>query len=220
VARGKTREALAEMRNDGSIGRLYRGVILYLDPNAATRDEMLEMRDKLIAPSERQRDSTLRTMSYYVAGLLDISLGDTAAAKREAAQLGNGHGSPDVARVSRLLSAEIARSAGNPARALTILGKPEPEGSRAPAGFAFPLAHDRFLRGELLRELHRPGESLRWYSTFPDPGGYDLMYLGKATQRVAESYAAFGNRAAAERFNSRLVLLRRDSDPALKGGSR
>jgi hypothetical protein len=192
---------------------------MFVYPISVSRDEMQKLRDELAETDGAQSDVSLRMMSHYVAGLLDIRLSDIAAAKREVAKLSAARSSA-VARASRLLRAEIARAAGDRGRALTILGGPVPAGSRVPTGFAFPLAHERFLHGELLRELHRPGEALRWYSTFPDPGGYDLMYLGRATERIAESYAAFGNRPAAAKFNSRLALLWRDADPTLKSRNR
>jgi DNA-binding SARP family transcriptional activator/TolB-like protein len=216
VARGRIREALTTSRDDGATAKLYSGVIVFVYPTSVSRDEMQKLRDELTETDNAQTDVSLRMMSHYVAGLLDIRLSDIAAAKREVAKLSAASRSSAVARASRLLRAEIARAAGDRGRALTILGGPVPAGSRTPTGFAFPLAHERFLHGELLRELHRPGEALRWYSTFPDPAGYDLMYLGRATERVAESYAAFGNRPAAEKFNGRLALLWRDADPTLK----
>jgi DNA-binding SARP family transcriptional activator/TolB-like protein len=220
VARGNIRQALAAVRHDGPMAALYTGAIMFVYSTAVPREEMQTLRDELTSTAGSHTDVPLRAASHYVAGLLDLRLGDTAAVAREIAQLGTARTSTGAPRSSRLLNAELFRSRGDRRRALAALGTPVVEGSRIPTGFAFPLAHERFLRGELLRELQRPGEALRWYSTFPDPAGYDLIYLASATSRIAETYEKLGNRAAAEKFNRRLALLWRDADPALKSRNR
>ena len=119
-----------------------------------------------------------------MTALLDLRLADTLSAIRTARiieTMKDRH--PDADRFAKIIRAEVRRTHGTPAEALAILGNPMPTGNRIPEGFAFPLAHERYLRAELLREAGRSAEAARWYATFPDPAGYDLWYAGLARKR-------------------------------------
>ena len=134
-----------------------------------------------------------------------------------------GADSGTVRRAARVLRAEVARARGQSLQALQILGeKPVPLG-RLPRESDHALAHERFLRAELLREVGRQREALKWYATFPDPEAYDLVYLPAAILRRAELYERLGDQAAARRFYARFADLWRDADPelqALRAGKR
>ncbi|MEO8194935.1 MAG: BTAD domain-containing putative transcriptional regulator [Gemmatimonadales bacterium] len=221
VARGRIREAL-ELTGapgmDPELAMVGRGVIAYVHPHALSPAEMLQVRDRLLDPALALRKGRLlQGMPDYVAGLLDIRLGDMTAAARQVIALdARSSNNPDVARLATLIRAEIARSAGNPARALVLLGTPRMDGLRFTPGFTFPVAHERFLRAELLRELGRTGEALRWYATFPDPAGYDLWFLGIATTHLADSYGVLRNPSAAKEYYLRVARLWSEADPVLQ----
>ncbi len=121
-----------------------------------------------------------------------------------------------VKQMARVIRAEVARARGRQQQALAILGDPGVWLHHLPTATDYSIAHERFLRGELLRELNRPNEAIQWYATFPDPQAYDLMYLGFATLRRADLYDRLGNRSAALRSYQRLASLWRDADPELK----
>jgi len=220
LARGRIREALAIIANAGArsgLATLERGAIAFVHDHAMTPEEMQSVRDTLMNPDfSLRRDRTFATMPDYIAGLLDIRLGDAMAATRQASRLESRASLLNGPKLASLIRAELARNAGDHERALTILGTPDGGGQRVPRGFAFPLAHERFLRAELLREQGRAGEALRWYATFPDPAGYDLIFLGLALQRRADCYRMLGNGEAARSFYARAAMLWKDADTALR----
>lgn len=113
--------------------------------------------------------------------------------------------------------AEIARTQGDPRRALQLLSEPhlEPDGT-LPEILSYPKAQERWLRAELLRELGRGQEALRIYTSFPDPAGYDLMYLAPSHLRRAEILERMGQRQEATRHYARFVQLWKNADPELQ----
>jgi DNA-binding SARP family transcriptional activator/TolB-like protein len=221
AARGRIHEALAHAGPDGAdngMATLERGAIGFVYPHSMTVDEMKSTRDRLLDPAfTPRRDRALSALPDYVAGLLDIRVADIAAARAQAQAVETQrNGNPEAPRLARLLRAEITRAAGDPVKALAILGNPVADGPRVPSGFPFALAHERYLRAELLREQNRTAEALRWYATFPDPAGYDLWFLGPAWTHLADSYSALGDERAAGTYFSRVVQLWRDADASLQ----
>ena len=127
----------------------------------------------------------------YLIGILDLKLGDTHAAEIVAQELELPVDVPgdraNRQRYVRILRAELQRAAGNREAALTTLGPPQvPPDSVFQSILSYQFAHERFLRAELNRELGNYREAMRWYETFPDPAGYDLMYLPAVKARKAE----------------------------------
>jgi hypothetical protein len=65
------------------------------------------------------------------------------------------------------------------------------------------------VRAELLHELGRDDEALRWYSTFGENSVYDLVYLAPSIYRQGQIYDGRGEKAlAAERYSRFLELWR------------
>lgn len=69
---------------------------------------------------------------------------------------------------------------------------------------------------QLLRELGRDEEALRWYASFPDPSVYDLMFLAPAQLRRAEIHDRRGERPQAAEHYRRFLELWQDADPELQ----
>ncbi|HEU0013993.1 MAG TPA: tetratricopeptide repeat protein [Longimicrobium sp.] len=153
----------------------------------------------------------------YLLGRVGLALGDTAAAGRRAEELARPGGSARqtaAARdLGRLLRAHLLAVQGRPADALTALGDPRPDPSGLlPSMRGYARAHERWLRGELLRALGRPREAVRWYASFPDPQAYDLAYRAPALSRLAELHALLGDEPAARAARERHQALRRSAD--------
>ena len=122
-----------------------------------------------------------------------------------------------VASAARLVPAGVARQRGDVAAALRALGEPPlPLDRLQPRVMGFVSADERFLRAELLREAGREAEALRWYETFPDPSGYDLIYAAPAHLARARVHERRGERAAAADQYRRFAALWADCDPELR----
>jgi hypothetical protein len=77
-------------------------------------------------------------------------------------------------------------------------------------------AYERYVRAELLHELGRDDEALRWYATFGDNSPYDLVYLAPSIYRQASIYDARGDSVRALERYSAFVALWAASDPELQ----
>jgi hypothetical protein len=91
---------------------------------------------------------------------------------------------------------------------------------RLPYVWAYPLAHERFLRAQLLDTLGRSDEALRWYATFPDPNAYDFMFLPSAVLRRAQLLERLGRRAEAAAEYARFARLWETADAPLRATAR
>lgn len=72
------------------------------------------------------------------------------------------------------------------------------------------------MRAQLLRGLGRDQEALGWLSTFPDPSGYDVVYLAPAHFMRAEIHEAGGDRQAAMHHYRRAADLWRNADARMR----
>lgn len=144
----------------------------------------------------------------YLLGLIRLRLQDTAGVARYADTLQvtpweNNRNRLFSQGFARLLRAELLAHAGRPADALASLGLPGvEEDSNLTEITSYPKAHERYLRGELLRRLGRGEEAARWFGTFPDLQLSDLMYRPIAELRVgtlAEQRGAAGEAIEAYR---------------------
>jgi DNA-binding SARP family transcriptional activator len=199
----------------------YRAVVATLPRPFITmpRDTLLAIRAALSSfPGEARThialyDTDREILSFrrlYLLGLLSARIGDLARAAQSADTLEQ----PPFLSLNdkewrlgpaRVLRATVLRANGKSRAALDALGEPQistPD-RVVPHPLSYTYAEDRFLRAELLRELHRDDEALRWYETFPDAGGYDLPYLAPALLRRAEIVARRGDAAGAAALRTR-----------------
>jgi tetratricopeptide (TPR) repeat protein len=72
--------------------------------------------------------------------------------------------------------------------------------------------HERFARAELLYVLGRKDEAQRWYRSLT----YDLLYNGPSHYRLAQIYAARGDKQAAIQHYTRFVETWRNCDLMLR----
>jgi DNA-binding SARP family transcriptional activator len=180
-------------------------------PLAARRSIRNQLDSK---PSASARYSSAAPLRHYLAATLDVRLGNLASARQQLAllrstRIGNTATADStlprhVARLSRIVAAEIARAEGKLLEARTALGEPvlEPD-MRIPYVWSYPRAHERFLRGQLAAYLGRDGRAEMWFDTFPDPGAYDLPYWPWALRRRADLAEKSGEPALADSLRRR-----------------
>jgi tetratricopeptide (TPR) repeat protein len=172
------------------------------------------------SPTELQDWSNMFTpdLKDLIMGLLSARRGDTVSALGHAERLERVrglHGLTRFATASALtLRAEVARVGGRREEALALL-------ERAPIFASLSTvvssrAYERFLRAELLRELGRDDEALRWYATQGQSIIPDLIYLAPAYLRQAQIHEKRGDRAQAIAEYQRFVELWSDCDPELR----
>ena len=157
----------------------------------------------------------------YVLARLSARAGDSSAALRalEDARAGGPLAAdPDaIATLTQQIRAQLLARRGRADEALRLVGgRVLPVATSLPTLPSFRTADARFLRAELLRMVGRDDDALAMYATFPDPNGYDLMYLAPAHLRQAEILDRRGDRAAARAHFQRFVALWAECDPELR----
>lgn len=152
----------------------------------------------------------------YLEGSLAARLGDKGGVARAIAAL-DGMQEADAPATARTLRAQARWSAGDPARALGILGAVRLPARRTLETLVdHPRTRERFLRAEVHRRLGHVDDALRWYSTFPDPTGHDLPYLAPSHLARAELLRASGRGEEAAFHYRRFILLWQAADPELQ----
>jgi hypothetical protein len=58
--------------------------------------------------------------------------------------------------------------------------------------------------------------ALRWYATFPDPGGYDLPWLTLSHLRRGEILERRGDRETARHHYERVLVLWANAEPQMQ----
>lgn len=166
-------------------------------------------------PESFPRDGIAPARRSYLLGLFALRAGDTADARHIADELETRAEQRNAHNYEwhtvQLLRAELLHAAGKPAEALAALGEPR-DSPVLPNVMDYPLAHERFLRAELARELGRWTEALRWYDTFPDPGAYDLPYLAVVHAAKGAVHERLGNKDAARASYQRALALWANAD--------
>jgi tetratricopeptide (TPR) repeat protein len=149
--------------------------------------------------------------------LLDIRLGDTSAALKQARALDGAGDSSSTGRLAHTLAesvrAHLAEAAGRNAEALAHLEK---AGWEAAASVFVSEAYDRFCRAELLEVVGREDEALGWYGSIAERAAYELVYLAPAHLRQAGIYDKRGDRSQAAQHYRRFIELWKDADPELQ----
>ena len=152
----------------------------------------------------------------YLIGLLDVRLGDVAAAGGRLAALRAVTSAPRVELDSALatgLEAEILRARGDAKGALAALDR-FPSRHHLFRRFPHATTHDRFLRAELLHSLGRDREALAWYESLGTM--YDLPYIAPAHFRCAEIYERLGEPQAAAFHYARFARMWAHASPDLQ----
>ncbi|CAN5771848.1 hypothetical protein BH23GEM9_BH23GEM9_22310 [soil metagenome] len=215
----------------------YRAMMATVPFRSLTTEELRTLRDELaaypetaVAPADMEPygagiehpavmwPGMWRPRRLYLLGALHVRLGDHTAASAVADSLALlAAAEPFAAHYERLTRARLLAARGNALGALRTLGHPQ----RPPLGtFESFVDHgrvyERWLRAELLHELGRPADALRWFATFPDPMGRDLVYLAPSHLRRAEIYDAAGNHDEAAVHYRRFIDLWSDADPGMQ----
>jgi DNA-binding SARP family transcriptional activator/TolB-like protein len=137
-------------------------------------------------------------LRLYLLGLIDLRLGDVAAAADRADLLESMAGPPEALGASLLveLRAGIARAQERSDEALRILERSHPRFwfQLTVASPFYSLASQRYLRAELLREVGRLEEAAGWYRSIAQRSPYELIYAGPAQARLVEMSGLAVNR--------------------------
>ena len=204
--------ALAQDRNDDARAELaraealdpvwgleMRGYLAALPFGAATREERQEIRKALegwdaasVGPSSfaifAMHNALHPAIRLWLLGLLDLRLGDAAAAVERAERLAMLP--PDDRGLTRGMAGELgagaARLDGRTAEGLALLegSRPRPWFQLTVASPFLTLASRRWLQAELLEELGRAEESAGWYRSMAERSPYELVYRAEAARRV------------------------------------
>lgn len=175
------------------------------DERRALRREIAVAARELMA--EYGAAATPRLELQYCLALLDVSLGDTANARRAGAELQGYRGeSPDSVMIrswGRVVLAALALQDGQAGAALTHL-----EFARMPVWYGLAVSstlrsqsYPRYLRAQALEALGREREALGWYRGFSEHAPHDLTFAGAAMLRRALIHERLGEpREAAALF--------------------
>jgi tetratricopeptide (TPR) repeat protein len=237
LAQGKWRAARAELaiaRAHAPDDALEYQLMLSMAPFLNTpTEELLRMRDELLSlPAPTLVASTLpwpRTHSglhpllrAYAAAMASARTGDDVRRAQLLTELEKSTDPTGATAISKgfalSVAAEQSRKLGRPPQALGELVRGARETPFVPAwtsGF-ISQAYDRYVRAELLHNLGRDDEALRWYAAFGDNSPYDLVYLAPSLYREAQIYDARGQKALAVEKYKRFVELWREADPQLQ----
>jgi len=207
----------------------YRGALAiqpYETSNGRNRESLRTAIEKFRAPpSERAMKPLNREVRPALYGILAARAGDTATVQRALEELSEPVGRElgvlphlHVQRAATLVRAEAARAAGDAESALKVLlDYPVSADSTLPIfDTDYADAHLRWLRAEIYDILGNDEAALRWYGTFPDPAGHDLVYLAPSHLRRARIHERRGEVALAVAHYNRFISLWRNADPELR----
>lgn len=162
-----------------------------------------------------------RILRRYLEGMIAVRMGEYDEAATIATEIerleGPRHDPNFGPGLAHVIHASIAWARGDVDAAHHALRRIPlgPQRSTGPIAF-FAQAWERFLWGEVLAALGKDDDALRWFASFPEPGGYDLLFLAPAHLRRAEIHrdaAAFER--AVHHFGCFLDLWA-DADPEMQ----
>ena len=200
----------------------------FLPPNRVAIDSMRialakrhAQRPMRVPPGDALSTGWDVRLTPYALALLAVRSNDASAALNYATQLEHEKGSTEDSAFLRVLAgtvrAELARARGNYSEALQLLGSEQPEGTLAFLGGELGCqVYQRFLRAELLHEVGRDKDALRWYSSLVQSAPHEASFLGPAHLRQAQIYDRLGDKTEAVRHYQEFVTLWRDADPELR----
>jgi serine/threonine-protein kinase len=235
LARGRwssARAALAELARLEPTSALIIGSLFAASPlTPATEPELRDLGERAEALAATVSSSSMRSISlsldylpflrHYLAGLLHVKRGDREGALAQAHSLSSLGGVRSDARLGADLAMSIIAAAaweqGDAGATLSALEMVPlgPQRLKAALGYA-AQGYERFLFGEALAAEGRYDDALRWYGSFPEPGGYDLIYLAPSHLRRAEIYERQGEGELAALHYARFIELWEECDPELR----
>lgn len=235
LAQGKWREARAELaiaRAHSPNDALETQLLLSMAPFLAVSDSDVRLMITELRGLPRAADDGASAMPWpypvagmhplvrsYVTGIASARRGDNVGREAALAELAR---LPDPMSLSRgfaaTIRAEARRREKQPSVALLEL-----ERGTLAAPFVeswtsefVSQAYERYTRAELLHQLGRDEEALRWYGTFAENSPYDLVYLAPAVYRQGQIYEARGQKTQAARKYAQFLRLWKDADPQLR----
>jgi tetratricopeptide (TPR) repeat protein len=214
VALGRWRAAEVELARVSTLkprwSSLYRALWASSAHSTVSHDALRSLFDSLAtrdaeAPGPsvthrvaRAHDLLASQLRLYVLGRLGVRLGDAESALRYAAELEEMGNPPSALSYAfdraQSLRAHVLFARGQLEEALEAL-EAQPRRLRIQWLFNVPFyasPEDRFLRGEILVQLNRFNDALRWYETINDVYRHDVHYLAVAHLRQAEVYEQLG----------------------------
>jgi hypothetical protein len=208
LAGGRRLEALEHIDSVSAlipaIGLEYRALHLLMPFAAATRAELLALRDALRRwdgespatdfPMWRVYNGLHRHIRLYLLALVEARLGNLSEAAAHAGRLAQLRGGPDAIEwegrafalgLSESARGHIAAQRGDTAGALAHFERGRLRVSEglldAPFG-SQPL--DRFVRAELLRGSGAFDEARRWYSSLGETALHMIVFVGPVAERL------------------------------------
>lgn len=161
-------------------------------------------------------------LRLYLLGVLAARSGDPAALER-AEELDAAAGGPELERLARDLAlgvrARLAAARGEPEAALGFLARTRMEARCTCIVMQSPFhmyTAERWLRAELLRQLERFEEALRWYDSLVQSSVYELIYLAPSHLSRARIHERLGNRLSAATHYRQVLSLWSACDAELR----
>ncbi|HEY7635921.1 MAG TPA: BTAD domain-containing putative transcriptional regulator [Gemmatimonadales bacterium] len=213
----------------------YRGLLATLSFLPVERADLEDLRSTLKAwdattvppgahpyPGFDVHQGAHSVLRLYLLGALSARLGD-AGALSCATELDRFEDGGDAERLARDLAhsvrAQHAFWRGEPRVALAALELLRLEPRQILSVLQSPFytgTAERWLRAELLHELGRDEEALRWYRSLAQSSLYDLIYLAPSHLRRGEICEALGDTDQATQHYRRAVELWSGCDPELR----
>jgi tetratricopeptide (TPR) repeat protein len=132
-------------------------------------------------------------------------------------------GNPDVESLARQLAhgvrARLAAQRGDAAAALGFLDRARMESRCTLIVMQSPFymyTAERWLRAELLEQLERYEEAVRWYASIVQSSLYELVYLAPSHLRRGRIQERLGDRQRAAQHYRRVVEVWGECDPELR----
>ena len=237
LARGKWREAKSELETiapfDPWTSLEYRALFSSLSFLPVSRAELSAMRDGLVALDPeavpRVEDPAVfidahydlhPLLRMYLIALVSARMGDVEGAARSAGEIGQqkfptGYKSL-AADLASSVRAQVQRIQGKPAEALQTL-EPLLALTKNPLESPFVSeAYERFTRAELLDELGRDPEALKWFDHLAESSVFEFVYLPMAHLRSAEIRSRMGDAKNAAASYEAFLDLWVNCDPELQ----
>jgi tetratricopeptide (TPR) repeat protein len=166
-----------------------------------------------------RHDGLYLPIKHYLLAMVNLRLGNPNEALRLAGRLEQLQPEPRTGTMLRDLAQSVRAhslvSGGQPEAALRVLEQfPRQVPFTRRTGWVSTLPHDRLLRAELLKQLHRLDEAEGWYRAtayYPESVLAGPAHLGRA-----EIYERQGRREEAAEQYRILLDLWRDADPQFR----